>query len=432
MAGRKKVILLYLIFTVSSAFGTQQHTSRCDTASSLERFLASLPVESVKKIEPRAPFIEEYEIVLKQVLDHRNSESGLFPQRVFVSYVDSTASVVIITEGYSLRANHLRELSEILGANQIRVEYRFYGKSVPDTIPWKYLNYFQSSNDYHRIIGLFKRFFTGKWISTGWSKGGQTALIFRRFFPEDVALTVAYDAPLNLSVEDPRINNFFEEVGTPQCRRKIVMFQRLVLSNKDKIVPKFKQYCDQKGYKFKRITPEKSLEYCVLEYPFSFWQYHHIPCSDIPDSTSSYDDLFKHLKKVVWFGSYTDRAFDSISMYQFATELGYYGYVTKNVADLLLEGTDSYKNTAFAPEFLDVKFNPAFMEDIVRWLCYYGNKIIYIYGENDPWSAPSLDIPKDLNALKIYVKNGNHYSFINTFPKEERSEIINKIKEWLK
>jgi len=426
----KKNYSKLIIFILALVIFSQQAIS-AKTITPLNKFLNSLPVKNVILLKAEEPFKEEYEVVLNQLLDHKNISGATFPQRIFVSFVDSAAPVVLITEGYSCGKNHLRELSEILGANQIRVEYRFYGESGPDSIPWKYLNYFQSSNDYHYIRTIFSKYFRGRWISTGWSKGGQTALIYRRFFPEDVAATVAYDAPLNLSFTEGRIDKFFEKVGTPEYRKKIINFQRLVLRNRDGILPLFKKYCKNKGYTFGKITPVKALDYAALEYPFSFWQYHHIPCSEIPDSTNSPEQIFEHLKKVVYLGSYTDRAFDSISMYQFSTELGYYGYVTKNVADLLSQNGKNFSNTAFAPSFVKHEFDPLFMRDIVNWLLNYGNKIIYIYGENDPWSAPSIEISDSIDAVKVYVTNGNHFSFIRTFPNRERSDIIEKIRKWI-
>ena len=91
----------------------------------------------------------------------------------------------------------------------------------------------------------------------------------------------------------------------------------------------------------------------------------------------------------------------------------------------------NFSNTAFAPSFVKHEFDPLFMRDIVNWLLNYGNKIIYIYGENDPWSAPSIEISDSIDAVKVYVTNGNHFSFIRTFPNRERSDIIEKIRKWI-
>ncbi len=174
---------------------------------------------------------------------------------------------------------------------------------------------------------------------------------------------------------------------------------------------------------------EKAFEYIVLEYPFSFWQYHHIECEFIPDENASPDEMLEHLDRVVSFSSYSDRAMNSPSMYQFLTELGYYGYVTKNVDDLL-SSTD-YSNTVFAPQNTDLVYNAEVMQDIERWLKDFGNNILYIYAENDPWSAPSVALSSRVNAEKRILSSGNHYTFIRNFPDTEREDICSILGNWL-
>jgi len=427
----KQALMLAFMPMCMAAVLLAQEPAGKTQVTGLYDFLCGLPADSVTYRKPSEPFSEEYQVMLRQPLDHSVDSSAVFSQRIFVSFVDSAAPVVLVTEGYACGHNYLRELSELLGANQIRVEYRFYGESRPDSIPWDFLNYFQSSRDYHTIVTMFSTYFTGKWVSTGWSKGGQTALVYRRFFPDDVAATVAYDAPVNLSLTEKRIDEFFKSAGSAETREKLITFQRLVMKNKTRILPLYKEYAEQRGYSFTRITREKSLEYAVLEYPFSFWQYHKIPAAEIPDSTATADEMFSHLKKIVSMGSYTDRAFDSISMRQFSTELGYYGYVTENVSGFLSEPEDTYTNYAFAPSWLHNEYNPEFMKDINAWLLEHGHRIIYVYGENDPWSAPRITIPESIDACMVFVPRGNHFSFIRTLPHGKQESVLEKIKGWL-
>jgi hypothetical protein len=49
-----------------------------------------------------------------------------------------------------------------------------------------------------------------------------TVLFYRRFFPEDVAATVAYVAALMELPDDPRFTRFLrEQVGDPACRERL-------------------------------------------------------------------------------------------------------------------------------------------------------------------------------------------------------------------
>lgn len=134
----------------------------------LETELRKIPGVEFRKMEIDSEyFAEKFSIMLTQPLDHDDSSVGTFQQRMFLSHVDFDRPVVLITEGYAAGRNYMQELTEILKANQIRVEYRYFGKSSPDEIKWDYLNNHQASYDYHRIVSLFKKTYPGKWVSTG-------------------------------------------------------------------------------------------------------------------------------------------------------------------------------------------------------------------------------------------------------------------------
>jgi hypothetical protein len=390
--------------------------------------LKKLPGVEVSAVAPDSGYVSAWEIFLEQPLDHNDPGAGSFEQRIFLAHRDPSVPTVLITEGYSLGHNYIAELAGILEANQLRVEHRYFGKSEPDSMVWRYLTIEQAVADYHRIVDMFRPIYQGKWVSTGWSKGGQTALIYRSYFPGDVSATVAYDAPVNLALEESRIDAFFEAVGDSVCRRRLIEFQRLTLENKAKVLPLFHWYAKGKGYSYS-IGEEKAFEYIVLEYPFSFWQYTEADCNDIPGEGAAADEILEHVRDVVSFWSYSDHAMDSAAMYQFCTQLGYYGYVTKNVADLLSD-TD-YPNCAYAPKDADVIYDPEPMQRLNDWLQNDGENIIYIYGADDPWSAPFVDTSSNNNARTYFLDGGNHFTFIETFPPTERDEIVSLLKIWL-
>ena len=151
---------------------------------------------------------------------------------------------------------------------------------------------------------------------------------------------------------------------------------------------------------------------------------------DIPGENAIPDEMLQHLLDVVYAGSYADESMNSPSMYQFSTELGYYGYVQKNVKDLLSD--DEYPNYAYAPQNTVLDYSPDNMKKINKWLQNKGNRIIYIYGELDPWSAPAIELTGHADALKTYLKGGNHFTLIRDFPEEEKNRIIKKLEYWLK
>lgn len=382
----------------------------------------------VKKIPAADHFTEAYELRLAQPLDHETANGPQFRQRIYISHVDFSRPVLLETEGYTAPENSTKELSDLLKCNQIIVEHRFFGESVPDSMDWRFLNINQAAADHHRIVEIFKKIYPGKWISSGWSKGGQTAMYHRYFYPKEVDVTVAYDSPLNFALEDQRINRFFATVGTKKQRRQLIDFQRLVLTHKDEILPLFRDWARHNGETFS-IGLEKALEYAVLEYTFSFWQYHKIDPATVPQAGASAREIFAHLKKVVYLASYADRSMNSPSMYQFATELGYYGYEKKYVSDLLSE--DFYPNWAYAPQNTDLTYSSEMMQKINTWIRKDGDRMLFLYGGNDPWSAPQVMLTGETDALKMVQKGGNHYTWIKEFSPPERIKIIETLERWL-
>lgn len=106
----------------------------------------------------------------------------------------------------------------------IFVEYRYFLGSTPDPKDWQYLTAENSADDLHAITTTFKNIYSGKWIATGISKGGQTTLLYRTFYPDDVDISVAYVAPLCYAAEDGRHEPFLRRVSTAEDRKKVKIF----------------------------------------------------------------------------------------------------------------------------------------------------------------------------------------------------------------
>lgn len=160
---------------------------------------------------------EKYVVTIRQPLDHKHPEKGSFTQRVVISHEGFDRPTVLVTEGYggdyALNPRYQDELAGLFHTNTVFVEHRYFSGSVPDTVDWQYLTAPNSASDLHLITTLFKQIYPQKWISTGISKGGQTALIYRAFFPKDVDITVPYVAPVSRSAEDGRHEPFLNKVG---------------------------------------------------------------------------------------------------------------------------------------------------------------------------------------------------------------------------
>ncbi len=423
---KRLLLVLFLIFLVIRGEGQD-----------LIQFLKSCPeITDIKRIQGNSFFNNTYEIMIRQLLDYKDTTKGYFLQRVFVSDKSPGKPVVFITEGYAAsymeKAQSINELCPMLNANQICVEHRYFGKSVPEPIDWQYLTVENAANDHHHIVRLFKKYFTGKWISTGISKGGQTALAFRAFFPNDVDATVAYVAPLNFGVEDGRHEPFLEHVGTAGCRERIRSFQKEILKRRPSMIPLLKDYCSSKKFTFP-ISMDEVLDFTVLEYSYAFWQWGS-SCKEIPVITASDSILFNHLIKISSpdYFSYEGRAIYVPFFYQAAHELGYYGYDTKPFEGLLsIKTAKGYLNRFMAPGKTPVPYDGRTSMLVKNFLEKEATNVILIYGENDPWSASAASVRSKRNNLKIVNPGGCHKTRISSLPENMKKEVMRTLSKAL-
>lgn len=397
-------------------------------------FLESTPGITFEEIGGDSIFQSTYKIMIEQPLDHNNPNGKKFTQKAYLSHLNEANPMAIITNGYDVGRNYTREIARYLDANQLFVEHRFFGESKPDSMEWKYLTIEQAANDLHRITELFKNFYHNKWVSSGISKGGQTTIFYRKFFPNDVVVSVPYVAPLNLAKEDPRLYDYLEnKAGTRECRKKIIEFQRSVLSNRSAILPILKKYADNKGLVFTYNDFETAFEYMVLEYSFSFWQWDG-DCSKIPDNSASIKEIFDHVVEVSSMELFADADMEKYSSFQYQanTEMGYYGFKIAPFKDLLKSITkDVGSEMSFPYRDVELVFNSKTVNDINSWIQTHGNNIIYIYGELDAWSATAVDVSSHTNALKIVKKDGDHKTRIRNLPKEQQDLVFEKLEKWL-
>lgn len=396
-------------------------------------------ISAIKEIRPleTSEFSEKYVTYFTQPLDHRHPEKGSFRQRVIVSHVGFDRPTVIVTEGYgaayALRSQYREELSKLLNANMIFVEYRYFLESTPEPKDWQYLTAENSADDLHAITTAFKNIYPGKWIATGISKGGQTTLLYRTFYPDDVDISVPYVAPLCYGVEDGRHEPFLHKVSTPENRKKIEDFQLEALKRKATLLPRFEKYCTEKNYSF-RAPIEEIYDYSVLEYSFALWQW-GTPISSIPATTASDDEIFSHLLAISEPGYFTADSPNASFFVQAARELGYYGYDVQPFKQYLsIQSSEGYLHRLMLPEELkDMPFDKTLSKKITKFLKKQDPKMIFIYGQNDPWTAAGVTWLKNKKNIHVFIQpNGSHLARISTLPEKEKKEVMELIKQWLK
>jgi hypothetical protein len=422
----KKLQLLFISLLISFVSFAQ-----------LEQFLKSQSeIKAIEKIPGNDFFKETWKIMVRQPLDHSDTTKGFFLQRVFVADKGKENAVLLITEGYAANyaasSRYINELSPMLNSNQITVEHRYFGESWPDSVNWDNLTAINAAADHHAIVEIFKKYYTGKWINTGISKGGQTAVYHRAFYPDDVDVTVAYVGPLNFGIEDGRHEPFLRNVpGTPEQRKKIEEFQIEILKNREIIVPKIEQYSNGKNYTY-RISMDEVLDYCVLEYSFALWQWGRLT-DKVPSKDVGVDSLFNHLLKVSNPSYFAIEEMEGIKSFfvQAARELGYYGYDTKPFKKYLsIKNAEGYLTRIFLPAGLKIKYNKTTAKQVKKFMKNTDEEMLFIYGEWDPWSATAFEVYSP-NQVKVVKPGGSHSTRIGNLPPEQRKIVKEKLEEWL-
>ncbi len=416
-------------------------SAQTDSTLFMKQLCALDCVSEVQPLETTC-FKEKYVLKMEQQVDWKTSAKGTFGERIFVGMKGLDKPTVIVTEGYSasygLNPGYEEELSRLFDANVVLCEYRYFSQSVPVPTNWDYMTVDNSLADYHHVRQVFGQLFKGKWISTGISKGGQTTMFYRATYPDDVDVSVSYVAPLNRAVEDGRHEKFLaKKVGTKEERKVIRQAMQELMRRKPELMKLFHAYCEENDYQF-LMSEEDVYDYCVLEFPFALWQW-GTPVSSIPELTSDEDDevWFDCLMKV---SSPDYFAYPSQYMpfdVQAAKELGYYGYSLKPIKKWTsLKSTKGYLKKMWLPDSLrKYDFDPALYKRTVKYLKKEDPKHIFIYGEIDPWSSSGvctwLNCKKKKN-MRVYVQpRGSHKARINNMPERMKTEVINRLTNWL-
>jgi len=417
----------YIIIVALVWISTACQTQPKDLISQLN----DLPNVTVEKIKGDTTYAEYYEMWFTQPIDHNNPAHGTFKQRVFLGHHDLKKPMVVEIQGYNIWHQKADELSKLIDANQLKIEHRYFNDSRPDSLEWKYLNIKQAAADQHAVIQALKSIYKNKWITTGISKGGQTTIYHRYFYPNDVDVSVPYVAPMNLEREDKRIYKHLASVGSEESRSKVKNFQIACFENRKQLLPLLKEHAKDKKLDFK-MGFEKALDLNILEYSFAFWQWGNTTIEDIPNSDAKAKDLFAHLAKSSPFNFFDTKGIKQQQpfFYQALTELGMYGYEVAPFKKYINYDKDLTFDFTL-PEGADGTFNPESMIAVNEWLQTKADKMLFIYGEFDTWSATQVDLKDNTKCKKFVNPKGAHGTRMKSFSPETQAEMVKTLEAWL-
>ncbi|WP_320779057.1 S28 family serine protease [Streptomyces sp. CRN 30] len=408
------------------------------TADIKDRLLA-IPGMSLVEEKPYTGyrfFVLEY----TQPVDHRRPSKGTFQQRITVLHKDTSRPTVFYTGGYNVSTNpSRREPTQIVDGNQVSMEYRFFTPSRPDPADWSKLDIWQAASDQHRIFEALKPLYPENWISTGGSKGGMTATYYERFYPRDMDGVVAYVAPNDVNnKEDSAYDRFFAKVGTEECRDRLNAVQREALVRRAPLKERYEELVAAEGYTFNTVgSLDRAYEAVVLDYVWGFWQYSTLADCDsdlIPaDAKNATDEqIWTSVDTISGFSAYTDQGLSTYTpyYYQAGTQLGAptirFPHIEKKY---IRYGYQPPRN--FVPRDIPMKFQPDAMRRIDSWVRNNADHMLFVNGENDPWSAEPFRLGKKARDSYVFTAPGaNHGANVAGLVPAERDLATARILEW--
>ncbi|MFI2210994.1 aminopeptidase [Streptomyces sp. NPDC020141] len=415
-----------------SATGTQAGQR---AAQDIKDRILAIPGMSLIEEKPH-PGYRFFVLNYTQPVDHRRPGKGTFQQRITLLHKDTTRPTVFFTSGYGLNTNPRRsEPTAIIDGNQVSMEYRFFTPSRPDPADWSKLDIWQAASDQHRIHTALKRIYDRKWLSTGGSKGGMTATYYERFYPRDMDGVVAYVAPNDVvNNEDKAYDRFLAQVGTEECRTRLNNVQREALIRRGPLHELYRKQAAERGYTFNTIgSMDKAFEAVVLDFTWGFWQYSRAAdCAAIPVAADSTDqELFEVIDTISGFSFYTDQGLAPYTpyYYQAGTELGSPDIEQPHLKGLSRYGYQPPRN--FVPQDISMRFKPKAMKDVDRWVRHHGTRMMFVNGQNDPWSAEPFRLGKGSRDSYVYtVPGANHGANVAGLPAEEKAAATASILKW--
>ncbi|MFD4974941.1 hypothetical protein [Streptomyces sp. NPDC058424] len=263
-----------------------------------------------------------------------------------------------------------------------------------------------------------------------------TQTYHRRYYPEDVDAVIAYVAPNDANNHDDKgYERFFETVGTKECRDALNAVQRAMLERRDALLPKFEVTAKEKGYTFTNTlgTTDRAYEFAVLDQVWNFWQSGTAAdCPTVPDAeTVSDDDLY------TWSLGHGLSVYEDSSLgvngsgpyyRQAAAQLGWAGLKFKHLKGVR-HYPDIYQPNSVLPADMRTSYNGKAISDVDKWVRSDSERMMFVYGQNDPWSAEQFE-PSSHDSHKYIVPGSNHGARISALPADQRDEAIAAIKRW--
>jgi hypothetical protein len=401
--------------------------------------LRAIPGMTVQEKPSTIPGVRWFWLTYRQPVDHHHPERGSFAQRVVLQHRSLDRPMVFHTTGHFVPETMFQtEPTTLLDANQLSMEYRYYPPSRPDPVDWTKDTLWQGAADQHALIVALRGIYGRKWITTGGSKGGQAAVIHRRYYPNDVAGTVAYVAPNDVDDdEDSAYDRFFATVGSEPCRTHVEALAREILERRPAMEQLLASDAAAKGWTFDLVGGlDVAFELSVMDYEWGFWSYNgESACAGLPPLDASDEVLYDSFTPVLGFPFFTDQALSPFAQtfYQGGTEMGWWRPSFPHLQPLLRH-QDAYQPRTFVPRNIPMSYDSTVIRDVDHWVRYHGSRLMFVNGGNDPVSAEPYRLGPGTRDSAVYTAPGVKHVFLGEviaqLPAPQRDKATADLRRW--
>ena len=405
----------------------------CDE-DTLPTSLAALPAVTAATETACGDYVVQparcFAIEVAQPVDHAAPDGATFPQHLFLIHRGCERPTLVADWGYANSDFYDFELSVLYQTNALWIEHRFQGASVPDTADWDWsaLTIANGAGDVHRVIDTFRAFYDGRWVSTGASKGGITALYHAYFFPDDLDGSIPYVAPASRARVDPAYQDYLADALPTDCAGRLRDLQVAALTTRRTMM--IDRLTDVTG----PGGEEDALEMLTASIDWGFWQaWGESYCDDVPDADATDDAFWDFYLDFSYLGFASPGAPDETTTlnalsYEWLTEQGFALQINDAVAPLLESSfATATMEDRFRASFPDVELpphDPSTTAAVRTWVRDDARDLLLIYGQYDPWSGGMIDTPSQSSSARFIVPGATHAAQIGALPDADRTAAL--------